>query len=70
MKEDEPLNMWSHWRNMYGSLKAIEKYYPNMLNNDHIVSHAHTTIIINTAALDSYMKEMEDRENADIRETS
>ena len=55
---------------MYGSLKAIEKYYPNMLNNDHIVSHAHTTIIINTAALDSYMKELEDRENADIRETS
>ena len=49
------MRMWSYWRDKYGTVTALQDYYPALLADDPVIRTAAANIEINRAAVELRM---------------
>lgn len=54
------LSMWEYWRDKYGTVTALERYYPELLKDDTQLSVAAAQIKNSEAAIDARMLKLQE----------
>lgn len=61
---DQPIHMWSYWRDKYGIASALTEHYPTMLGENAALRNALGMMQAGEAAIDNLMEEDPNDEDA------
>ena len=59
-RDDQPLHMWSYWRDKEGALAAAREYFPNQVENNKELQRAVAQAETALRAIDSIISQLED----------
>lgn len=65
LKKDEPLHMFTYWRDKKGLEEALTEYYPNLSRNNPLISTALQIIKGQEALINQTMKSLNNEDDSD-----